>query len=121
MEEKVFFDEAGIKVTKQRIVVPAQTYAMSGITSVTSLKQNPSRIGPIVLVVLGLLIAFVMDSLILGLLLLAGGVAWFVLHKPTWIVQLQSASGATEAYSSKDEDLVARIIEAINNAIIERN
>lgn len=34
MSEKVFLDEGEVKVTQARFIVPAQTYAMAGITSV---------------------------------------------------------------------------------------
>jgi hypothetical protein len=42
MAERTFLDEGGVTVTNARFVVPVQTYAMSGITSVKSLKHTPS-------------------------------------------------------------------------------
>lgn len=39
MAEKTFLDEGGVTVTNARFVVPAQTYAMSEITSVKSLDE----------------------------------------------------------------------------------
>ena len=35
--EKIYFDKGDVMVTKARFIVPAQTYAMSGITSVNRL------------------------------------------------------------------------------------
>ena len=34
MEETTFFNEGGLTVTNSRFVVPGQTYAMSGVTSI---------------------------------------------------------------------------------------
>jgi hypothetical protein len=50
-----FLNEGGVTVTNARFVVPAQTYAMSGVTSVKSLKHTPSIKGPVILCIIGLL------------------------------------------------------------------
>ena len=43
MAEQTFLNESGVTVTNTRFIVPAQTYAMSGITSVKSLRRDPKR------------------------------------------------------------------------------
>ena len=79
MAEQTFLNEGGVTVTNTRFIVPAQTYAMSGITSVKSLRRDPKRMGPIILIVLGLLMMLGGGSWILfGLLFIAGGVAWWI-------------------------------------------
>jgi hypothetical protein len=120
-DEKVFLNEAGITVTQARFVVPAQTFAMSGVTSVLALKSDPKRTGPIVLGVLGLitLMAGKMGILV-ALLLIAGAVAWWMALKTTYIVKLRTSGGESNAYSSKDKELVDRIISALNESIIAR-
>ncbi len=121
MAEQTFLDESGILVTNARFVVPAQTYAMSGVTSVAAIKNVPSKKGPIVLIVIGLILMIAGDAgIILGLLALAGGIAWLVLNKPEYIVLLNSASGETRALHSKDEDFISRVIVALNESIIAR-
>ncbi len=40
MEEKIFLNEGGVIVTSARFVVPSQTYAMSGVTSVKSYEEK---------------------------------------------------------------------------------
>lgn len=55
MTETIFFEESGVTVTSTRFIVPSQTYAMSGVTSVKLLRRNPAKKGSMVLVVLGLL------------------------------------------------------------------
>jgi hypothetical protein len=41
VEEKVFFEDGANKVTNTRFVVGAQTYALSGITSVRIAEEAP--------------------------------------------------------------------------------
>ena len=43
MEEKIFFNEGGVTVSNSQFVVGGQTYAMSEITSMRSVKVNPSK------------------------------------------------------------------------------
>lgn len=38
MEERIFLKESGVVVSNARFIVPAQTFAMAGITSVTFAK-----------------------------------------------------------------------------------
>ena len=55
MEEKMFFEYEGVKVTNARFVVDGQTFAMSNATSVNPLEQQPKRIGGILLLLVGLI------------------------------------------------------------------
>jgi hypothetical protein len=48
------------------------------------------------------------------------GVAWYRSLKPTFHVVLASASGERQGMSSKDDNLVDRVIEAITSAIVHR-
>lgn len=91
---------------------------MSGVTSVKSLRRNPSVKGAIVLVVLGLLLLLV--QILIGLLVISGGIAWWAVSKPLYTVVLNSASGEAEAFSSKDATFVSRIVNALNEAIVAR-
>ena len=119
--ENTFFSDAGITVTQARFMVPGQTYAMSGVTSVATAKDSPSKKGPIIMIAIGLLaLAAGKDALIFGFLLIAGGALWLYLQKPTFVVMLHSASGESRAFTSKDGDLVSRIVGAINEAIVAR-
>lgn len=124
MAEQTFLNEGGITVTNSRFIAGGQTYAMSGITSVKSYKHPTSKKGPAVLIILSLLIFIggqgAAASILVGLLFLAGGIAWLVLNKPKFSVMLSSASGEAEAYSSKDESFISRVVNAINEAIIAR-
>jgi hypothetical protein len=119
--EQVLLSENGVSVSTSRFIVSGQTYAMSGITSVKSYKSDPSRKGPIILGIIGLLLLTgELSTKIVGLLMIGGAVAWFKSLKPTYSVLLSSASGEVRALSSQDESYISRVVEALNDAIITR-
>ena len=121
MAEQTFLDEGGVTVTNARFVVPGQTYAMSGITSVKNAVESPSKKGPIILIILGVLFLLAGKSAILPAILFIGsGIAWLMLSKPTYNVQLHSASGEAKAFQSKEKGSIDKIISALNEAIIHR-
>jgi len=121
MEEKTFLSDGGVTVTNARFIVPSQTYAMSGITSVKSFEEQPSRKGPIILIVIGVLALFAGKStIVVALLFLAAGIAWWVLEKATYHVLLSSASGEAKALSGKNREWVGRVVTALNDAIVHR-
>ena len=77
MQETIFFEHAGVKVTNARFMVHSQTYAMNGVTSVKSLVTPPSRGGAIIGIAIGVLMFAVLDgSAKLVALLVIAGCAW---------------------------------------------
>lgn len=126
MEEKVFLKEGDVTVSSSRFIVGSQTYAMSGITSVKSYKQDPDyapAAGPILLGIAVLLIGYFFFgflTILAGVALVALGIWIATKIKPTYSVQLNSSSGEASALADEDENWVARVVEALNNAIISR-
>lgn len=118
MEERIFLDEGGVKVTNARFVTFGKTQALSGITSVSTLVRKPSRFWPIVLIIAGMFT--VTASPVLGFLMIALGILWLVMQKNVYIVQLESASGVSNALESKNEEFIFRVVDALNDAIIAR-
>ena len=119
--EQVFLDDRGVSVSNSRMMYEGQTYAMSGITSVKSFEKKPSRILPIILLIIGLgIMGNGGGAIIVGLLVVAGGIAAWVLMKADYSVLLTSSSGEAKAYTSKDKDFVLRVINAVNEAIVHR-
>jgi hypothetical protein len=83
--------------------------------------STPSRKGPIILAVIGALVLFAgKEAVIVALLLIAGGVAWWFRAKPEYVVLLHSASGEQEALTSKDHTFVSKVVNALNQAIVSR-
>lgn len=109
-------------MTSARVVIGGQTHAMSGITSVRSIEEKPSRKGPIILGVIGIISLLIGEaaSIVIGLILIGLAVFWFISIKPTYHIGLVSASGESKALSSKDAAYISKIVNAINEAIIAR-
>jgi len=126
MEERNFFNEDGVSVTNARFIVNNQTYAMSGVTSVKSFKEEPSRTAPMVLIVVGILLALgsfgggSSGGVIISLLLIGGAIWWWISQKPLYSVLLNSSSGESKALSSKDGEFISKVVSALNDSIIHR-
>ncbi len=124
-QETVFLSTPDVTVTRSRFVVPGQTFAMSGITSVSRGIIQPSRRGAVICIALGafgLLAAFTgsWQPAVAGGILFAIGLIWLSRLKPTHLVKLNTAGAETRAFASKDEDAVDEIVDALNDAIITR-
>jgi hypothetical protein len=121
MQETTFLAGNDVSVTNARFIAQGQTYAMSGITSVQSFRQDPSRKGPIILAIVGgLALLGGGTSSVVGLLLMAGAAAWWLTTKPEYSVLLNSASGEAKALASKDGQFIAKVVNALNEAIVHR-
>lgn len=131
-EERVFFNEGGNIVSVSRVIIDGTTYATANITSVKQMVRQPSTGCPLALIIvgvltgLGALVAFSSSALegLMGLVvtaaILAIGFAWMRGLKPTHVVVLVSSAGETDALASRDKALVARVVAAINDAIVAR-
>jgi type IV secretory pathway TrbF-like protein len=122
MQEEVFFDRDGVKVTNARFVVHAQTYAMNGVTSVKSHVTPPNRGGLIVAAIVGVLMVIVLSGAakILGVAVAAGAIWMLTQQKSLHAVFLSSASGEVQALSNTDEDYINGVVNALNEALIHR-
>jgi hypothetical protein len=118
VEETTFFEHDGVRITNTRFVVDGQTFAMSNITSVKPVEKRPSRVLPIVLIVLGALPA--VAGAYFGLVLSAIGVAWLALQKTVYHVMLHTAGGETSALKTYQEDYLQSVVAALNDAIVHR-
>lgn len=118
--EMTFLQKEGVRVTSTRFIVPGQTFAMAGVTSVRSVKVEPDRKWPSLLVVFGLLFLMLSITRFLGVIFLIGGVVWLALQKPSFAVGLSSASGEAHAITNEDEGYISSIVNALNEAIVYR-
>ncbi len=145
LHEKIYYQIPNVLITNTRAVLSAKTYSMSNITSVSSGVIPANRLPGIIIALIGIafasccglfgLIAFAnatslnqgMGNLILdglgllfGLLAIVVGLLVAFLPKDSYIVRIGSASGEANALASKDWNYIAPIIEAMNQAIIDR-
>jgi hypothetical protein len=122
--ERVFLSEGGVQVSNSRFMVLGQTYAMSGITSVTALELRPLRKGAIICIALGLLMLFMVGNqsqgVTGGLFFVGIGLLWWALKKNKYSMVLNSASGEVEALTSTDALFISRVVAALNEAIAAR-
>ncbi|POR54541.1 hypothetical protein B0G62_102149 [Paraburkholderia eburnea] len=128
--EKVFLQLDNVKVTSARFMVPGQTFAMSGITSVQHWRTPRKWLFGALLIFMGLpmLLTGVSISraegsagpLTLGLILAGLGAYLLWRGRPQSQVRLQSASGEAKAFTSHDDALVRRIVAALSDAIVYR-
>ncbi|MDX9942873.1 MAG: DUF6232 family protein [Bacteroidales bacterium] len=117
-EEKVFFEDRGVKVTNSRFITYGKTHSLSGITAVSSQYISPSRKWPIILGVIGL--ALFAWKWFLALIVIALAVGWWMSQKTIYQVVLASSSGENDALSDKDQDFINKVVEALNDAIVFR-
>jgi hypothetical protein len=123
--ERRFLEDQNVLVTNTRLVKGNETFAMSGITSVMSFPEIPSKNGPIILMVFGgVIFLFSVQSswgaAFFGVLLVALSFWWFRSIKPIYHVRLVTASGQRDAMSNSDGAYIDKIVEAVNQAIIHR-
>jgi len=118
-EEKTFFQYEDVAVTNSRFMVESQTFAMSNITSVKTLRQSPNRLWPAVLVIVGFFLLFG-EWWVAGLIFCGAGAAWGFMQKPMYHVMLTTAGGETSALSSKQPEYVEKVVRALNDAIVAR-
>lgn len=116
--EKTFLQDGDVTVTNSRFIVPGQTYAMAGVTSVRSASIEPKRIWPIIFCLFGVLMLF--GSVVFGGVLLAIGIVWLVCLKTKYAVALNSASGEVHAITSENSEYISGIVKALNDAIVYR-
>lgn len=116
--EETLFQSGDVVVTNKRFMIGGKTIALAGVVSVSMMYTKPSRLGPIVLLILGVIcLSF---SAVLGIILIALGGAWLYFQKTVYHVVLESAAGSQEALSSKDEQFIGDVVQAINDAIVSR-
>lgn len=119
MQEQTFFEYEDVKVTNTRFVSGSQTYAMSNITSVKPLEQKPSRLGGVLVLLIGL--AFLSTSnYVFGAVLAAGAAAYLYFQKTVFHVLLSTSGGETKALKTYQRAYLNKVVAALNEAIVYR-
>jgi Family of unknown function (DUF6232) len=132
-EERVFLHTDGIYVSNTKVILYGTTYSTANITSVQK-RFTPASKGCAYIFVaffaLGMLGSLgglgssepgaAVVSLLIFAALVAAGIYWLRSLKPNYHVVLASASGERQGLTSKDNDLVDRVIDAITSAITHR-
>jgi hypothetical protein len=121
MAERTFFVRGEVRVTDTSIHTRFESLPMSGINSVKARKKDPSRVGPVLLGVTGVLALFLgRYGVVAAILLITAAISWWVLQKPVYSIIVNGPAGQRTALSSNERGYVASVIGAVNDAIVER-
>ncbi|MFQ5664642.1 MAG: DUF6232 family protein [Terriglobia bacterium] len=128
MKEEITFysDGHGVRVTSARLIIGDTTFSLANITSVRKISTNPDRRGPLKFMVIAvgvLFLAIALESGVLafGAVVMGGlGVLWWKGQRPVYELHIASASGETAPLKSDDKNRVEKIVQAINEAMIQR-
>ena len=124
MAEQTLLSEGNVSVSTARFVVEGQMYPISGITSVKSLTQRPIK-WPMILIAFGVIsLANVIaegniDVLWFVVFFGGGGLLWMI-KGVKYILVLSTASGEVQALTSRNQAFIIRIVNALNQAIVQR-
>ena len=134
MAERVYFDRKRdrVRITSTRAVFADKTYALAAITSVEARRLDPERSLPYGVILAGVVACgvaafFFLESVLLGasVLMLGLGVVvlgavWGLQIGPTYAVILRTSGGERKALVSADKGEIKEIVDALNDAIIDR-
>jgi len=125
-ETSYYSDQNGVRVTDKRVIIGSTTYSMANITSVSTKVEHPSKMWPVLFMlvggffVLGGLGNKAFGSALFGAILAIVGYFWFRGIKAIWHLRIASASGEATPLNSINQQWISSIAQAINEAIIHR-
>ena len=125
--EIILYRDGNIKITNQRAIIGAKTYALSNMASVQMQVKEPTLFLPIFY----LLIASICSALVAisdmddyshfltnGLYLAIAGFLFFLLSRKTkYSVRVKSPAGDIMLWEANDRAYVERIVRALNEAL----
>ena len=118
MDEKIFFEYEGVKITNARFVVDGQTFAMNNVTSVNSITEPPNRLWGIVCLLIGF--AAVTENAFFGIPMIALSIYFLYKQQTVYHVMLRTAGGETKALTTYQKDYLGKVVAALSNAIVYR-
>lgn len=130
MSEPVLYSDALVTVTPSLIVAGQDSYPISNLTSVKVSKVPPSAAPGMISMVLSAVVCayasqqegmVVLGMVGVGLALAVIAVVAFATAKPTFFVQLVTASGEVRSLGAVDRERNDGRYKAIHRAIAERN
>ena len=120
IQEKIFFQDQNVLVTQARFIAGSKTYAMRNISSVSNHEIKKSKVWPIIMLVLALLLVFSDDLQIAGFVIGILGGLWLYGIKTEYSVRINSNSGEADGFISKDRQYIQQIVDALNEAVVYR-
>ncbi len=118
--ENQFYHDGVVTVTQSRFVTQSKTYAMRNISSVHIFEIQKSRVGPIIMILLGFPFLFSGEIFWMGLIIIVLAILWLFYIKNEYAVRISTNSGEANSILSKDRVYIQKIVDALNDAIIYR-
>lgn len=118
--ESVFHQDSFVTVTQSRYITRTKTYAMRNISSVHIFEIVKSKLGPILFILLGLPFLLSKNVFWIGLIIIALGIWWFISIKNLYAVRISTNAGEANSFITKNKQYAETIINALNEAIIQR-
>lgn len=119
-QEKIFFSDSNVTVTKSRFVANGKTYAMRNISSVANFEKKKSRSIQILLIVIGIGLCFGDDTKLYGVGVALMGALALYFTKDEYSVRITTNAGEADGFISKDKAYIQNIVNGVNDAIIHR-
>ncbi|HCW06926.1 MAG TPA: hypothetical protein DGG95_06135 [Cytophagales bacterium] len=93
---------------------------MRNISSVSIFRIEKNRIFQIILIVIGVLMLFSDSSRVLGGIVAVIAALWLFTIKDEYSVRISTNAGEANSLTSKDQNYIQKIVDALNDAIIHR-
>ena len=149
VHETILLELDNIRITTRKVLIGSKTYEVADVMSVSLTEQNLSPaagrtlvIASLLALVIGILSCLAALSIpfinlleefsglprihvhflfaVLGLLLIYLGSIGRESEKPTYTIQIETASGRSSILASKDKALIQKVIRAIDQALARR-
>jgi len=127
-DEIAVYQDDSIYITNLRVIIHRKTFAMSHVTSVVAHTIPANKLPGIVTMIIGVVMALGgfagrdagCGFAVLGVILIVVGIIYVQRAKDVYTVRIASSSGETSALRSDNDEYIARIRQAMNDAIIAR-
>ncbi|HWV74032.1 MAG TPA: DUF6232 family protein [Pseudosphingobacterium sp.] len=113
-----FYQDGNVTVTQSRYIANSTTYAVRNISSVQLYKIVKSRTIPVIMLIIGFLMLSGVNVRVTGVILIIVAVILLVNTKDEFAVRISTNAGETNTFVSKNREHVQKIVDALNDAII---
>lgn len=121
MADQVYLDEGGITVTEEQLLVSGLSFKIRDIDSVGVRGKRPSRLAPILVGLIGLAMWIPQSGTwwigYAGLGVVGFAWIWIRRLKTRYRIVLDIGDSETTALESIDEQLIERVVKALNEAM----
>jgi len=126
-EEKIYYSSSGVLITESKAILSGKSHKIAEIESPSMSMSLESLRDGIIFGAIGIIVTIIGIAvgtiiLFLGLAFLLIGIVYLIrgYSKKVYCVRFDSFAGKVTAYKSSDSELVKAIVDALGQAIIDR-